>query len=93
MVNKNQRNVNRELLVQNVRARTGIQACRDIHWVRGDQQGNKGRVRGRTGIQETGDVHRVMCPIRGDVILSQSPGSNLGGRAGQGNPGTILGRT
>ncbi|KAI0207195.1 hypothetical protein LSAT2_008155 [Lamellibrachia satsuma] len=93
LTNKNERNVSRELPVQNVHARTGIQACGDTHRVRGDQQGNQGRVRGRTGIQETGDVPRVMCLIRSDVVLSQSPGSNLDGCAGQGNPGTILVRT
>ena len=67
-----------------MRGRTGIQETGQVHRGSGDPpesildrhgaQGNPGTVMGTTAIQETGDVHRVMCLIRGDVVLNEPPG-------------------
>ena len=83
-----------------VRGRTGIQETGQVQRGSGDPpesilyrhgaQGNPGTVIGTTAIQETGDVHRVMCLIRGDVVLNEPPGLHLDGRAGQGNIRTVL---
>ena len=74
-----------------------IQETRHVHRVRREPpESNLDRrtcQRGRTGTQETGHVHRVMCLIRGDVVLNQSPGLDLGWRAYQGNMGTARGRS
>ena len=74
-----------------------IQETRQVHRVRGEPPGSnldrRTGQRGISGIQETGDVHRVICLIRGDVVLGQPRGLELDWRERQGNMGTARGRT
>ena len=90
-------NLNRRAWRATTEQHFSIQETRQVHRVRGEPPGSnldrRTGQRGTSGIQETGDDHRVMCLIRGDVVLGQPRGLGLDWRERQGNMGTAGDRT